>query len=212
MIIPLIDTLESLSKRIEDSVEELVNTYRKALPEDIEKLLKQNFKAFHRDVEISKLTMEETGQKIVNQFTDHNIMGNNEELQKEDNTGFLITLILEKSGYFTGHFTNFSEDHISYLRSHFTNVDGLQDDIQKDERNFKNHEKGMISDLSLIEEEVIFITHREGRVPLIQIAEKWHSLSCPSLDELRNIAAKLATMDYSLLRLQNDVIEWIEES
>ena len=212
LIIPLIDTLESLSKRIEDSVEELVNTYRKALPEDIEKLLKQNFKAFHRDVEISKLTMEETGQKIVNQFTDHNIMGNNEELQKEDNTGFLITLILEKSGYFTGHFTNFSEDHISYLRSHFTNVDGLQDDIQKDERNFKNHEKGMISDLSLIEEEVIFITHREGRVPLIQIAEKWHSLSCPSLDELRNIAAKLATMDYSLLRLQNDVIEWIEES
>jgi hypothetical protein len=114
VIITLIDTLESLSQRIDESVEELVNTYKKALPEDIEKLLKQNFTVFHRGVEISKLPMSDIYQKIVNHFPDYDIWKNNDELQKVNNTSSLITSILERSGYFITQFTNFSGSPISY--------------------------------------------------------------------------------------------------
>ena len=48
VIIPLVDELEKLSLRIEDSIEKLVNTMKKAIPGDIEVLLKQNFTVFHR--------------------------------------------------------------------------------------------------------------------------------------------------------------------
>ena len=122
-IIPLVDELQNLSRKIEDSVEKLVNTYKKALPEDIEKLLRQNFTVFHRGVEISKIPVSDTLQKIVKSFPDHDIWEINGELQKANNTSFLITSILEKSGYFTIDFTNFSDDPISYSGHHFTNFD-----------------------------------------------------------------------------------------
>ena len=131
VIIPLIDTLDSLSKRIDDSVEELVNTYKKALPEDIEKLLKQNFTAFHRGLEISKLPVSDTCQKIVNHFPDHDIWGNIDEVKKANNTSSLITSILERSGYFTTHFTNFSDDPISYSRDRFTNFDNHNSEVYR---------------------------------------------------------------------------------
>ena len=98
VIIPLVDELEKLSKRIEDSIENLVNTYKKAIPGDIEVLLKQNFAVFHRGVEISKLPvpeMPEPTKKIVNHFPNHDIWKNSSELQRASNTGFLITSILE---------------------------------------------------------------------------------------------------------------------
>ncbi len=122
-IIPLVDELQNLSRKIEDSVEKLVNTYKKALPEDIEKLLGQNFTVFHRGIEISKIPVSDTLQKIVKSIPDHDIWESNGELQKANNTSFLITSILEKSGYFTIDFTNFSDDPISYSVHHFTNFD-----------------------------------------------------------------------------------------
>ncbi len=125
-IIPLLDELEKLSKRIEDSVEELVNTYKKAIPEDIKMLLKQNFTVFHRGVEISKPPMPETSeptQKLVNHFPEHDIWEKDSELQRANNMGSLITSILEKSGYFTTQFTNLYADPISYSGDQFTNSD-----------------------------------------------------------------------------------------
>ena len=134
VIIPLIDTLESLSKRIDENVEELVNTYRKAIPGDIGVLLKQNFTVFHRGVEISKLPvpeMPEPTKKIVNHFPDHDIWKNSSELQRASNTGFLITSILERSGYFTTQFTNFSDDPISYSGDRFTNSNIIASSVIK---------------------------------------------------------------------------------
>ena len=150
VIIPLIDRLDSLSKRIDDSVEELVNTYKKALPEDIEKLLKQNFTVFHRGVEISKLTASDTRLKIVNHFPDHDIWENGSELQRANNTGSLITSILEISGYFTTQFTNFSDHPISHSGDRFTIFDNHNSEVhsQKEElppqlgQNEKDVQKG----------------------------------------------------------------------
>lgn len=124
IIIPLVDELEKLSLRIEDSIEKLVNTMKKAIPGDIEALLKQNFAVFHRGVEICKppiQEMPEPTQKLVNHFPDHDIWGNRSEFQRANNIGSLITSILEKSGYFTTQFTNFSDDPISYSGDRFTN-------------------------------------------------------------------------------------------
>ena len=150
VIIPLIDRLDSLSKRIDDSVEELVNTYKKALPEDIEKLLKLNFTVFHRGVEISKLTASDTRLKIVNHFPDHDIWENGSELQRANNTGSLITSILEISGYFTTQFTNFSDHPISHSGDRFTIFDNHNSEVhsQKEElppqlgQNEKDVQKG----------------------------------------------------------------------
>ena len=124
VIIPLVDELEKLSLRIEDSIEKLVNTMKKAIPGDIEALLKQNFAVFHRGVEIGKppiSEMPEPTQKLVNHFPDHDTWEKDSELQRASNTGFLITSILEKSGYLTTQFTNFSDDPISYSGDRFTN-------------------------------------------------------------------------------------------
>ena len=64
-------------------------------------------------------------------------------------------------------------------------------------------------DLTLIDEEVCLIAYQERKVSLPRIREKWHKLEAPDIDTIRNSAAKLATIDNPLLRLQNDVIEWI---
>lgn len=121
-IIPLIDELQKLSKRIEVNVEELVNTYKKVLPKHIEELLRQNFKAFHRGVDISKMHSSVTCQKLVKSFPDHDIPENNGELQKAKNSSPLVTSILERSGYFTTHFTNFSDELPSNSGDRFTNI------------------------------------------------------------------------------------------
>ena len=63
--------------------------------------------------------------------------------------------------------------------------------------------------LTPIDEEVALIAYREKTLPMIRVKEKWHNFDSPSIDKLRNSAAKLATTDYPLLRFQNDVIEWI---
>ena len=63
--------------------------------------------------------------------------------------------------------------------------------------------------LTMIDEEVALIAYRERRIPLVRIREKWHKLEAPDIDTIRNSAAKLATIDNPLVRLQNDVIEWI---
>jgi hypothetical protein len=70
----------------------------------------------------------------------------------------------------------------------------------------KEEKKG---DLTLIDEEVALIAYQEKKIALVRIKENWHSFDSPSIDKLRNSAVKLATMDYPLLRVQNDVIEWI---
>jgi hypothetical protein len=65
--------------------------------------------------------------------------------------------------------------------------------------------------LTFIDEEVALIAYREQRIPLAKIQDKWHNFGCPTVDKLRNSATKLATVDYSLIRLENDVVEWIGE-
>lgn len=125
-IIPLVDEIQKLSNKIENSVEELVNTYKKALPEHIDKMLKQNYKPFHRGKEIGKMPMSNTRQEIVKSIPDHDIWEKNNELQKLNNSSFLITSILEISGYFTNGFTNFSDESVSYSGNRFTNFNDSQ--------------------------------------------------------------------------------------
>ncbi|QRF76208.1 hypothetical protein Thermo_01725 [Thermoplasmatales archaeon] len=108
VIIPLVDRLTYLSKTIDANIEKLVNLYATAVPQNIDYLLSEHFRAFYM------------GSEIVNHFPENHSAEKKSmetaDCESSENTGSLVDSIMAKSGYLEScpgdRFTIFS-DHTS---------------------------------------------------------------------------------------------------
>lgn len=105
IVYPLVDKLSELKDSMEDNIEKLVKLYGTLLPENIDRLLRQGYTAFHRNVDIVKTNIK-TYENDEN--PDHEDYSGDPE-----NNDSLITQIMSISGYSSyvlrNAFTNFSQ-------------------------------------------------------------------------------------------------------
>ena len=207
LLVPFTQIIDS----IDEGIKKIGTSAISLSPQYMGSLLNRNFTAFQK--------MQKIGTKVPEMYRNDENQENPTFPETLSNTDFVVSSILMYSGYIpitSGEVVpNFgkNDDSSQTQKNMGSGEDEKKTESQKHNEiecvpNFSAH--GSSDDkLTLIDEEVALIAYRGKKVPLICVKEKWHAFDSPDIDIIRNSAGKLATMDNPLLRLQNDMIEWI---
>ena len=207
LLVPFTEMIDS----IDEGIKKIGTSAISLSPQYLGSLLNRNFTAFQK--------MQKIGTQVPEKYRNDGNQENPTFPETLSNTDSVVNSILMYSGYIpitSGEVVpNFGKnDDPSQTQK---NTDSSEEEKKTESQKhseiadvpiFSTH--GSYDDkLTLIDEEVALIAYRGGKIPLISIKEKWHKFDSPGIDIIRNSAGKLATMDNPLLRLANDVIEWI---
>ena len=209
LLVPLTEAIDS----IDEGINKIGTTAISESPQYIGSLLNQNFTAFHK--------LEKIGTSFQEMHRNDENQENLTFPETESNTDSAVNSILLYSGYIP---TTSEEVVPNFDKNDCPSQTQRNTDSGEDEKKAESQKHNEIErvpnfpahvshndTLTLIDEEVALIAYRGKRIALFRVKEKWHNFDSPSIEVIRNSAAKLATTDDPKITLNNDVIEWIGE-